>query len=107
MQITPFAAHLFDAKDFLGLTVADLGENDSIRNLDFVKRIEANVGDFMCLNEKIYADDDETGNSKPDLKKTWSSLASNVVSLIPIENENSHFTSIGFCVGEGQAILKK
>jgi hypothetical protein len=53
MQIIPFAAHLFDAKDYLSLIIADLGENDYIRNLDFVKRIEANIGDFMCFNEEI------------------------------------------------------
>jgi len=108
MQIIPFAAHLFDAKDYLSLIIADLGENDYIRNLDFVKRIEANIGDFMCLNEEISIEEEENSvNGKSESKKSWSSLSQNVVTLISTENENTHYTSIGFCVGVGQAILKK
>ena len=72
MEISPFAANLFDSKDYLGITLADLGENDFIRNLDFVKRVDATIGDFICLNERMSIENDlimNTNNNR--LLTTW------------------------------------
>jgi len=112
MEISPFAANLFDSKDYLGITLADLGENDFIRNLDFVKRVDATIGDFICLNERMSIEDDlimNTNNNRLEAATTtWSTLNSNVISLVSTENEyNTHYSSVGICISEGQAILKK
>ena len=72
MEISSFAANLFDSKDYLGITLADLGENDFIRNLDFVKRVDATIGDFICLNERMSIENDlimNTNNNR--LLTTW------------------------------------
>ena len=111
MEISPFAANLFDYKDYLGITLADLGENDFIRNLDFVKRVDATIGDFICLNERMSIEDDlimNTNNNRLETTMTtWSTLNSNVISLVSTENEyNTHDSSVGICISEGQAILQ-
>ena len=112
MEISPFAANLFDYKDYLGITLADLGENDFIRILDFVKRVDATIGDFICLNERMSIEDDlimNTNNNRLETTTmtTWSTLNSNVISLVSTENEyNTHDSSVGICISEGQAILQ-
>ena len=105
MELTPFAANLLESKDYLSLTIADLGTNDFIRNLDFVKKIEANIGDFMCLNENISFEEDDS-ILKTETKQ-WSTQNPNIVNLISIDNENKHYSSIGFCINEGESLLKK
>jgi hypothetical protein len=126
MELTPSSAvNAVEARDYLGLTLNEFESTASSADLDsYHSRLEANVGDFVCLSDASRVDDDDDDDddsaSSGDLDasstsragapgSSWQSQLASVVKVVPISaaatdkdrNEWSSFSHFGLCLSEG------
>ena len=116
MELTPFASSLKQSRDYLGLTIDSKSAGTEYETMSGLSKIEANVGDVLCLStlkissedEQPYADAyDEDGFSEQSQKSSikWLSQSPNVVRLFVEDTTAAEKVYVGVCLNKGYNTL--
>ncbi len=116
MELTPsLAVNAIESRDYLGLSINEF-DADSREFNSYHTKLEASIGDFICLNARNedLSDDDDFGeleggvSGRDGLNSNWLSQSTNLVKIIPTSSVSDKdkqdfaaFTHFGLCLSEG------
>jgi hypothetical protein len=117
MELTPFASSLKQSRDYLGLNIEKLNADLDIDSFGGFSKLEANVGDILCLSNinPLANDDDFTSEDENQInyddehkKKTkWISQSPSIIKLISEESSTVESMDFAVCLNKGQTTITK
>jgi len=118
MELTPFASSLKQSRDYLGLNIEKLNADLDIDSFGGFSKLEANVGDILCLsniNPSTNDDDDFASEDENQInyddehkkKPKWISQSSSIIKLISEESSTVESMDFAVCLNKGQTTITK